>query len=216
MKDLLWAIFGTLILVGVILGFNKTVYGMSSGELLAGVNQVRASHNAPPLVYNQQLTNSAIAKGQDMCSKNYWEHGNWISFINASGYPYLKASENLAHGFATAQATINGWINSPSHFANMIDPALRDTGFGIVGCAKFQKNTNDVIVVEHFGVRSSDPAIAPKPSSTTIENGTISNPTLTTPPKPVPIKVSVTPPENKLYKFLISAMDRRTFTIIEV
>ena len=166
MKDLLWALIGTVILVGVIFSFNKTVYGLSSGELLTGVNQVRASHNAPPLVYNQQLTNSATAKGQDMCNRDYWDHGNWISFINASGYPYLKASENLAHGFATAQATINGWINSPSHFANMIDPTLRDTGFGIVSCPGYQGKPSDIIVVEHFGVTANSaaqPQPKPKP-----------------------------------------------------
>ena len=165
--DLLIIIVVTIsIVLGVVLLTSKA-NAMSSGELLAGVNQVRASKGASPLVYNGQLTGSAQAKAQDMCQKNYWEHGNWISFINASGYPYYKASENLAHGFSSAQATITGWINSPSHYANMIDPVLKDTGFGILSCPGYQGRSQDTIVVEHFGSPNGTPAYIPPPTKPT-------------------------------------------------
>lgn len=200
--DLLIIIAVTIgIVLGIVLATNKA-NAISPSELLVGVNQVRASKGASPLVYNGQLTGSAQAKAQDMCQKNYWEHGNWISFINASGYPYEKASENLAHGFSTAQATINGWINSPSHYANMIDPTLRDTGVGIIGCPGYQGSTNDIIVVQHFGVTGSytpPPVQTPPTPPSKVE--------LKQPPKVLQVpKIPVPKPDTRLYDLIVSIL----------
>jgi len=63
-----------------------------------------------------------------------------LSRIVATGYlaPSLGASgygENLGWGdggLETPAGIVQGWLGSPTHFANMVTPSFRDTGIGII------------------------------------------------------------------------------------
>lgn len=109
--------------------------GMSPSELLADTNAARASNKVQPLALNNQLSQAAQAKANDMAARNYWSHqtpqGNppWL-FAQAQGYNYQKLGENLATGFANSQATINGWMASTDHRNNLLDKAYTEVGFG--------------------------------------------------------------------------------------
>lgn len=109
--------------------------GLSEQELLADTNRARAANGQSPLKLNTQLIQAAQAKANDMALRNYWSHdtpaGNppWV-FVSAANYQYDKIGENLAAGFSDAQATINGWMSSPEHRANMLDNEYQDVGFG--------------------------------------------------------------------------------------
>jgi uncharacterized protein YkwD len=108
---------------------------MSAGGLLASTNTARANNQAPALSINSQLTSAAQAKANDMATRNYWSHntpeGNppWI-FVTAQGYAYQKLGENLATGFSDEQATVDGWMASPPHKENMLNPDYSEVGFG--------------------------------------------------------------------------------------
>lgn len=199
------------IMTSLIIFSSSTVSAISVGELLAGVNQVRASHGAAPLSMNSQLSNSAQSKAADMCSKNYWSHGNWIAFINASGYQYKKAGENLAYGFQTSADTVRGWVNSPTHFANMIDPVFTEAGFGIVSCPGFQGSSSAVIVANHFG----QPIYTYVPPKQPIQQPVKPKATYQVPQPKVEQKIIEAPkPEskpkvNKLYELLISLLPHK-------
>jgi hypothetical protein len=108
---------------------------MSVEGLLSSTNSQRSANGVASFSLNSKLIAAAQAKANDMASRNYWSHntpeGNppWI-FVSAQGYSYIKAGENLATGFADEQSTVNGWMNSPSHRANMLDPVFSEVGFG--------------------------------------------------------------------------------------
>ena len=166
---------------------------MSLGGLLAATNNARAANGQAALALNSQLNSSAQSKAQDMATKNYWAHVSpdgtepWYFFTQA-GYNYTKAGENLAYGFMTSQATVDGWMNSPSHRANMLDNYY-DVGCGVVNTPNYQSSGQQTIVVAHYGVRAmvAQPAApAPAPAAPT-------QPTPAPAPTPAPTPASQTP-----------------------
>jgi uncharacterized protein YkwD len=44
--------------------------------------------------------------------------------------------ENIAAGRPTAAATFQGWMNSPGHRANILNPHFTEVGFGYASSAK--------------------------------------------------------------------------------
>lgn len=128
---------------------------MSLGGLLSGTNAARAANGLPALRNNSQLNNSAQMKAQHMATNDYWAHvapdgtQPWY-FFQTAGYGYSRAGENLAYGFMNSQSTIDGWMNSPSHRANILGDYV-DVGFGVVNAPNYQGSGNQTIVVAHYG-----------------------------------------------------------------
>ena len=118
---------------------------MSRSGLLNSTNSQRANNGASPLKLNDKLNAAAQSKANDMVARDYWSHNTpdgkepWI-FIDAQGYKYTKAGENLAYGFSTSNATVIGWMNSPSHKANMLDTSFSEVGFGFTNSSNFVGN----------------------------------------------------------------------------
>jgi hypothetical protein len=141
-----------------VLGYATNIQAQA---LLDETNQERTSRGLPILKLNSELASAAQTKGQDMAARNYWSHDTpdgkepWY-FVKQSGYDYYKAAENLAYGFKTSDATINGWMNSPAHRANVLDPALTEVGFGIVNAANYQNSGPETIVVAMYGEPTSN------------------------------------------------------------
>jgi uncharacterized protein YkwD len=142
----------------------------SVSGLHAGTNNQRAANGLAGLALNSKLNSAAQAKANDMVNRNYWSHNTpdgqepWI-FMDAAGYKYLKAGENLAYGFTDSDGTITGWMNSPSHKANMLDSAFTEVGFGFTNSANFNGSGNQTVVVAMYGkpqtLGASTPAPAP-------------------------------------------------------
>ncbi|HRK41176.1 MAG TPA: CAP domain-containing protein [Candidatus Saccharibacteria bacterium] len=143
---------------------------MSREGLLAGTNAARAANGLGALSLQSQLNNSAQAKAQHMADHDYWAHvapdgtQPWY-FFSQAGYVYIRAGENLAYGFGTSQGAIDGWMNSPSHRANILGN-YADVGFGIVNMPNYQGNGQQTIVVAHYGTKSTPPP-APTPAAPT-------------------------------------------------
>lgn len=149
---------------------------MTDSGLLDATNEARRKNGLNELRYNPILDQAAQSKADDMAKRNYWSHNTpdgkepW-TFIDNSGYQYYKAAENLAYGFTTSEAAIVGWMNSPSHRANVLDRDLVEVGFGIINVENFQNKGNETVVVAMYGLPppadDSQPIIAgvQKPSS---------------------------------------------------
>jgi hypothetical protein len=129
---------------------------MSVSNLHQATNNHRAKNGRAALSLNSKLISAAQAKAKDMAERDYWSHNTpdgkepWV-FIDAAGYRYLKAGENLAYGFATSEDTVVGWMNSPSHKANMLDSAFTEVGFGFVNSPDFNDTGPQTIVVAMYG-----------------------------------------------------------------
>lgn len=150
---------------------------VSKDDLLAATNLQRERNQSNDLTINSELSAAAQAKANDMTSRNYWSHNTpdgkepWV-FINATGYKYQKAGENLAYGFATSKDTITGWMNSPSHRENLLDKDFTEVGFGFANASDFNNSGHETIVVAMYGRplvlgASQDKSVVPLTSNNT-------------------------------------------------
>lgn len=133
-----------------ILGYSSEI---TAQKVLDLTNRERAKQDLVPLHFNQTLTNSALAKAQDMFANNYWAHHSpqgkspW-DFFQDSGYQYTVAGENLAKDFYDTESLVRAWMGSPTHRANIINDKYQDLGIGVVnGILNGVKTT---LVVQHF------------------------------------------------------------------
>lgn len=127
---------------------------ISSEQLVFLTNQERQKNGISSLSLNQQLSDAAAKKADDMFVYNYWAHNSpsgktpWI-FIKSSGYKYVYAGENLARGFSTPEDVVKAWMASPDHRANMLSQNYQDVGFAVkVGQLNGEET---VLVVEELG-----------------------------------------------------------------
>ncbi len=147
---------------------------MSVAGLLSATNTQRASNGRASLTINSKLTSAAQAKANHMIANNYWSHTTpdgqepWV-FIQNAGYAYTKAGENLAYGFATSADAVIGWMNSPSHKANMLDSAFTEVGFGFANGSNYNNSGEQTVVVAMYGqpqVLASSAPTSPSPPLT--------------------------------------------------
>lgn len=147
---------------------------MSHGGLQSSTNSHRASAGVGSLAINAKLNSAAQAKANDMVNDNYWSHNTpggdppWV-FIDAAGYSYARAGENLAYGFLTSSDTVQGWMNSPTHKANMLDGGYIHVGFGFANSSNFVGDGQQTVVVAMYGTplgaQTQTPSPPPAPKS---------------------------------------------------
>ncbi len=143
---------------------------MSATSLLQETNIQRSQNSLGALSLNNQLSQAAQAKADDMAARDYWSHTTpdgkqpW-EFISATGYSFSYAGENLAYGFDTSSATVAGWMNSPPHRANVLNVNYTDVGFGYANAPNYQGTGEETIVVAMY----AKPQVAVAPQ--TVTNG---------------------------------------------
>lgn len=106
-------------------------------EVIRLVNEIRANNGLTPLTYDWQLSRVARIKSQDMKDNRYFAHnspvyGTPFEMIKSFGISYRSAGENIAKGYATPQAVVNGWMNSSGHRANILNASYTHIGVGYV------------------------------------------------------------------------------------
>ena len=126
-----------LIVISILLLFVGVAQADFESEVIELVNVEREAHNLHPLSYNQELTVAARLHSQDMGNRNYFDHTtpkpDEIEFqdrITDAGYNYQTCGENIAAGYATPEAVVDGWMNSDGHRRNILDPYYCDIGVG--------------------------------------------------------------------------------------
>lgn len=162
-----------------VLGFATAI---SQSELIRLTNQTRVANGVGVLKENALLDQSAKLKAQNMFQEDYWAHYSpsgkspWYWFDQA-GYVYTLAGENLARDFDTSQGVIDGWMNSPTHRANMLAPGYRDIGMAVVnGVLQGHQTT---LVVQHFGAtnQTAAPVAQVAPPAPTKQQAAVTTPT---------------------------------------
>lgn len=130
---------------------------ISKEKLYLLINAHRKQNNLPELLPNPQLENSAELKLADMINKKYYRHQDaegdpgW-HFFKQVGYQYLFAGENLAFNLDTEWQILDGWINSPEHNKQLLEPKFEDFGLA-VNCTELEKYANSgCITVLHLGL----------------------------------------------------------------
>jgi hypothetical protein len=163
---------------------------MSVGSIIDDTNAQRGANGLGGLTGNSLLTQAAQNKANDMAARDYWSHNTpdgqtpW-TFITATGYSYKTAGENLAYGFTTAAATLDGWMNSPGHRANILNTTFTEMGVGIVNIPNYQNSGPQTLVVAMYASPYSvapAPAPAPAPTPTPTASVQSTKPAVTQPP----------------------------------
>ncbi|MBU0707646.1 CAP domain-containing protein [Patescibacteria group bacterium] len=144
-------------------------------------NQERINNDLLPLSLNSKLIEAANKKAQDMLTKNYFNHNSpdghepW-DFITDADYPYIYAGENLAINYPDSLSTFKGWLNSPSHYENIVFPSFQEIGVAIHSAEINGQVTT--VTVQLFGSRNdftpfntflSDATTQPKVSESIID-----------------------------------------------
>lgn len=114
-------------------------------RVLELVNQARARGRvcgaerfapAPALQISDALFRAARSHARDMARRNYLEHKSRNGRtpkdrVEAEGYRLRLTGENIAFGPETAAEVVAGWLGSPGHCANMMDPRFVDMGAAV-------------------------------------------------------------------------------------
>ena len=106
-------------------------------EVIRLVNEIRTQNGLNTLAYDWQLGRVARIKSQDMKDNRYFAHnspvyGTPFQMIRNFGISFRSAGENIAKGYATPQAVVNGWMNSSGHRANILNAKYTHIGVGFV------------------------------------------------------------------------------------
>lgn len=139
-----------------VLGFSSDI---TTDKVVQKTNLEREKQGLSSLVYNEKLSQAALAKAQDMFSDQYWAHTApdglepW-DFISDVGYVYKVAGENLARDFETTDQMVKAWMNSPTHRANIMNGKFQEIGIAVID-GKLQ-GFETTLVVQMFGTAGTD------------------------------------------------------------
>ncbi|WP_127081260.1 CAP domain-containing protein [Dulcicalothrix desertica] len=84
---------------------------------------------------NSQLAVAAQKHSSDMAVQDYFNHqakngSSPFDRIKATGYRYSRAAENIYAGGSTPEDAVKGWMNSPGHRQNILNPEYQEIGVG--------------------------------------------------------------------------------------
>jgi uncharacterized YkwD family protein len=101
------------------------------------VNEQRALNGLAPLTLSSKLSDVARLKSQDMHDNHYFSHtsptyGSPFDMMKTFGISYRAAGENIAMGYSSPEAVMDGWMNSPGHRANILNASFTTIGVGYV------------------------------------------------------------------------------------
>ena len=127
-------------------------------------NQIRVEHHLPRLREHKRLRKAAVGHSRDMVRKRYFEHTSpsgrtMVDRILAARYVRedqgWTLGENIAWGtgsFATPRGTMDAWMQSPGHRANILTRSFRELGVGVAIGVPVSDATGATYTVD-FGVR---------------------------------------------------------------
>jgi len=88
---------------------------------------------APPVRLSATLDGVALGHASDMAEHGYFDHEDLHGLtpaerVRAVGYRESLVGENIAYGPATVEEVVQGWLASPGHCQNIMDPRFAEMG----------------------------------------------------------------------------------------
>lgn len=115
--------------------------GNTANCVLSLTNSYRSQNGVAALRLDNELCRVAQAKADDMAAKGYFSHqsptyGSPSQMLNSFGVSYKAMGENIAKGYADANAVMQGWMNSAGHRANILNATFTKLGVGYNSTAR--------------------------------------------------------------------------------
>jgi uncharacterized protein YkwD len=115
-------------------------------QMLEAVNAARAVERncgttafaaARPLAWQGQAEQAALAQAQYLQQNNLFSHaganGSTVGDrLTATGYAWSTVGENIAAGYGDVASVVKGWLDSPGHCVNVMNPNFTDLGVSLV------------------------------------------------------------------------------------
>ncbi len=136
------------ILLGQVGGVSN--FGKIEQEMLELVNKARSEQGNQPLRFHLLLNDAALGHSQKMAAEGQLSHRfpNYKTLperLMDTGLPFIKSGENVACSEdPEAKFIHDGFMNSPGHRQNILDPDFTHCGIRIV------RSNNDFYVTEEF------------------------------------------------------------------
>eukprot|EP00835_Amoeboradix_gromovi_P002923 NODE_177_length_15815_cov_0.395457.p7 type:complete len:223 gc:universal NODE_177_length_15815_cov_0.395457:3140-2472(-) len=115
--------------------FNILLFALDYNLGLYLVNQIRTKFNRPPLRISAILNSVADKYAHKMASYDTMGHTvggtRFDKRIKEGGYPGHRLAENVGVGYDSVVKVIKGWIASPGHLANLMNPSYTEVGLGM-------------------------------------------------------------------------------------
>ena len=108
-------------------------------QCLNEVNRLRQSHRLVPLVFSENLLQVARSYSRRMAEEKFFSHndpeGRSVrERVTEANIKWRMVGENLAfsNGYINPVAiSLRGWMDSPGHRRNLLDPDWRHTAIGV-------------------------------------------------------------------------------------
>lgn len=149
---------GTVNLPGKLFGPKQPDHAVNleADKIIEWTNFYRQQEGLVELTLNNNLTQAAQIKVDDMFAQQYFEHVSPIGVspdqvVLATGYNYKVTGENLALGdFKDEKDLVDAWMASPGHRANILNPEYTEIGVAS-GLDKFEDRGTTWLSVQEFG-----------------------------------------------------------------
>lgn len=113
-------------------------------QLLAAVNEARGASRlcgsasygpSPPVAWSDALATAAYLHSSDMARNGFFSHtgsdgSSAGQRITRQGYSWSTWGENIAVGYPSVSAVVQGWLGSEGHCRNIMDPDFSEIGAG--------------------------------------------------------------------------------------
>jgi uncharacterized protein YkwD len=99
-----------------------------SAKLVRLHNDIRK--NLAPLSISMKLNAAAQKHADYLAARSQLNHDYIESRISETGYRFRAIGENVGLN-VTAEGVMQGWMESPKHYANIMHGSFRDMGCGI-------------------------------------------------------------------------------------
>lgn len=112
---------------------------LEGDEVLALLNVERRRRGLGRLTLDPLASAVARAHSRDMCHRRYFSHTSpdgkhpWDR-LRAAGVRFRRSGENIAVGHRSPEEVHRGWLDSPGHRRNRLNPAYTRAGVGSYSC----------------------------------------------------------------------------------
>lgn len=149
--------------IGAIVGFGEPAGAQAAEEeaFFESLNETRVELGLSELKLNTELTNLSRDWAAEMADEGEIFHANPISANMTSDW--LKLGENVGVG-PQVDALMAAFIDSPTHYQNIIDPEFTHVGVGVVW-------EDDLMFTTHRFMKTADLTLS-TPTTSIPDDGT--------------------------------------------
>ncbi|KAG3120180.1 hypothetical protein PI125_g1384 [Phytophthora idaei] len=116
--------------------YDNGLTSAETSEMLASINSYRAQYGLGALTIDARLVAASYAHSRDQAAHCAMAHEGsdgsdpW-NRMEAQGYDWAVAAENVAAGQSSVSAVMTSWWNSAGHRANILKDDVKNVGFAV-------------------------------------------------------------------------------------